>query len=69
VVGSGAGGIDVAERQYGDFFCRGLPSGFALRDSRLHRRHRLERDVDRLGQRGQSHVLSTGCTSSTDAIG
>ncbi len=35
----------------------------------LDRRHRLERDLHRAGLRGVSHVLSTGCTSSTDAIG
>jgi 3-oxoacyl-[acyl-carrier-protein] synthase II len=69
VIGSGGGGIDVGERQYHDFFVErgrkvtpyaipvsivGMVSSEVSISLRLH---------------GVSHVLSCGCTSSTDAIG
>ncbi len=69
IVGSGGGGIDVGERQYADFFGErtrkvtpyaipvsivGMVSSEISISLRLH---------------GISHVLSCGCTSSTDAIG
>ena len=69
IVGSGGGGIDVGERQYADFFGErerkvtpyaipvsivGMVSSEISISLRLH---------------GVSHVLSCGCTSSTDAIG
>jgi 3-oxoacyl-[acyl-carrier-protein] synthase II len=69
IVGSGGGGIDVGERQYYDFFVErgrkvtpyaipvsivGMISSEISISLRLH---------------GISHVLSCGCTSSTDAIG
>jgi 3-oxoacyl-[acyl-carrier-protein] synthase II len=69
IVGSGGGGIDVGERQYADFFAErerrvtpyaipvsivGMVSSEISISLRLH---------------GVSHVLSCGCTSSTDAIG
>src|SRR5206468_1749227 len=69
VIGSGGGGIDVGERQYHDFFLDrgkkvtpyaipvsivGMVSSEVSISLRLH---------------GVSHVLSCGCTSSTDAIG
>jgi 3-oxoacyl-[acyl-carrier-protein] synthase II len=69
VIGSGGGGIDVGERQYRDFFVErgrkvtpyaipvsivGMVSSEISISLRLH---------------GISHVLSCGCTSSTDAIG
>jgi len=69
VIGSGGGGIDVGERQYHDFFVDrgkkvtpyaipvsivGMVSSEISISLRLH---------------GVSHVLSCGCTSSTDAIG
>src|SRR6266513_1541780 len=68
VIGSGGGGIDVGERQYYDFFVErgkkvtpyaipvsivGMVSSEISISLRLH---------------GVSHVLSCGCTSSTDAI-
>lgn len=68
VMGSGGGGIDVGERQYYDFFVErgrkvtpyaipisivGMMSSEVSISLRLH---------------GVSHVLSCGCTSSTDAI-
>jgi 3-oxoacyl-[acyl-carrier-protein] synthase II len=69
IVGSGAGGIDVAERQYGDYH-RGdwhRVSPYAIPVSIVGI---VASEISiALGLRGISHVLSTGCTSSTDAIG
>ena len=69
VVGSGAGGIEIAERQYGEFF-----SGEAHRVSPYAIPVSIVGIVASeisiaLGLRGVSHVLSNGCTSSTDAVG
>jgi 3-oxoacyl-[acyl-carrier-protein] synthase II len=69
IVGSGAGGIDVAERQYGDFFSGAYHrvSPYAIPVSIVGI---VSSEISiALGLRGISHVLSTGCTSSTDAIG
>lgn len=69
LIGSGGGGIDVGERQYYDFFAEGgrrvTPYAIAVSivgmvSSELSISLRVH---------GISHVLSTGCTSSTDAIG
>ena len=69
VIGSGGGGIDVGERQYYDFFVEhgkkvtpyAIPiSIVGMMSSEISISLRL---------RGISHVLSCGCTSSTDAIG
>jgi 3-oxoacyl-[acyl-carrier-protein] synthase II len=69
IVGSGGGGIDVGERQYADFFGErerkvtpyAIPvSIVGMVSSEISISLRL---------RGVSHVLSCGCTSSTDAIG
>ncbi|MFN7914946.1 MAG: beta-ketoacyl-[acyl-carrier-protein] synthase family protein [Vicinamibacterales bacterium] len=69
IIGSGGGGIDVGEKQYYDYFVErgrkvtpyaipisivGMMSSEISISLRLH---------------GPSHVLSCGCTSSTDAIG
>lgn len=69
VVGSGAGGIDVAERQYGDYYAgaRHRISPYAIPVSIVGI---VSSEISiALGLRGVSHVLSTGCTSSTDAMG
>lgn len=69
VVGSGAGGIDVAERQYGDYFSGDYHrvSPYAIPVSIVGI---VSSEISiALGLRGPSHVISTGCTSSTDAIG
>ncbi len=69
IVGSGAGGIDVAERQYGDYFAGDFHrvSPYAIPVSIVGI---VSSEISiALGLRGMSHVLSTGCTSSTDAIG
>ena len=69
VIGSGGGGIDVGEQQYHDFFVEqgrkvtpyAIPiSIVGMMSSEISISLRL---------RGVSHVLSCGCTSSTDAIG
>ena len=69
LVGSGAGGIDVAERQYGEFYSgdRHRVSPYAIPVSIVGI---VSSEISiALGLRGPSHVMSTGCTSSTDAIG
>ena len=69
IIGSGGGGIDVGERQYRDFFTNGgrgvTPYAIAIGICGMVS---CEISIS-LGLRGISHVLSTGCTSSTDAIG
>src|SRR4051794_4273823 len=68
LVGSGAGGIDVAERQYGEFFTDGWKrvTPYAIPVSIVGM---ISSEISiALELHGISHVLSTGCTSSTDAI-
>lgn len=69
IIGSGGGGIDVGERQYQDFFTTGgkhvTPYAIALGICGM-----VSSEISiALGVRGISHVMSTGCTSSTDALG
>jgi len=69
IIGSGGGGIDVGERQYEDFFTSGgrhvTPYAIAVGICGM-----VSSEISiALRLRGQSHVLSCGCTSSTDAIG
>ncbi|HEY0873750.1 MAG TPA: beta-ketoacyl synthase N-terminal-like domain-containing protein, partial [Vicinamibacterales bacterium] len=69
LVGSGAGGIDVAEKQYGEFFTDGWKrvTPYAIPVSIVGM---ISSEISiALELHGISHVLSTGCTSSTDAIG
>ena len=69
IVGSGAGGIDVAERQYYEFFNDGWKrvTPYAIPVSIVGM---ISSEISiALELHGMSHVLSTGCTSSTDAIG
>jgi len=69
VIGSGGGGIDVGERQYHDFFLeRGRKvTPYAIPVSIVGM---VSSEISiSLRLRGISHVLSCGCTSSTDAIG
>ncbi len=69
VVGSGGGGIDVGERQYHEFFVdRGRKvTPYAIPVSIVGM---VSSEISiSLRLRGVSHVLSCGCTSSTDAIG
>ena len=69
LIGSGGGGIDVGERQYEDFFTTGgrhvTPYAIAVGICGM-----VSSEISiSLGLRGMSHVLSCGCTSSTDAMG
>ena len=69
IIGSGGGGIDVGERQYQDFFTNGgrqvTPYAIAVGICGM-----VSSEISiALGLHGLSHVLSCGCTSSTDAIG
>ena len=69
VIGSGGGGIDVGERHYYDFFVeRGKKvTPYAIPISIVGM---MSSEISiSLRLRGVSHVLSCGCTSSTDAIG
>lgn len=69
LVGSGAGGIDVAERQYFEFFNDGWKrvTPYAIPVSLVGM---ISSEISiALELHGISHVVSTGCTSSTDAIG
>ena len=69
LVGSGAGGIDVAERQYAEFFNDGWKhvTPYAIPVSIVGM---ISSEISiALELHGVSHVVSTGCTSSTDAIG
>jgi len=69
IVGTGAGGIDVGERQYAEFFGDGWRrvTPYAIPVSICGM---VSSEISiALGLHGMSHVLSTGCTSSTDAIG
>jgi len=68
LVGSGAGGIDVAERQYAEFFGDGWKrvTPYAIPVSIVGM---VSSEISiALELHGISHVVSTGCTSSTDAI-
>ena len=68
LVGSGAGGIDVAERSYNEFFNDGWKrvTPYAIPVSIVGM---MSSEISiALELHGISHVVSTGCTSSTDAI-
>ena len=69
IIGTGGGGIDVGERQYEEFFMAGgkrvTPYAIAIGICGM-----VSSEISiALQLHGISHVLSTGCTSSTDAIG
>jgi len=69
IVGTGAGGADFAEKQYTMYFKgegkRVTP--YAISSSFVGM---LSSEISiYFGLRGMTHVISTGCTSSTDAIG
>jgi 3-oxoacyl-[acyl-carrier-protein] synthase II len=69
VIGSGGGGIDIGEKQYYDFFVEQgrKVTPYAIPISIVGM---ISSEVSiSLRLRGVSHVLSCGCTSSTDAIG
>jgi 3-oxoacyl-[acyl-carrier-protein] synthase II len=69
IVGTGGGGIDIGERQYEDFYVTGgrhvTPYAIAVGICGM-----VSSEISiSLGLHGISHVLSCGCTSSTDAMG
>jgi 3-oxoacyl-[acyl-carrier-protein] synthase II len=66
-LGTGGGGLAFVEDQYRTFFTQGTGSLFSI-TAGTHGNLSSELSIS-LGLRGPSHVLSTGCTSSTDAIG
>ncbi len=69
VIGTGGGGIDFAEKQYEAFYGAGTRhvTPYCVSSSFVGM---LSSEVSiAFGFNGPSHVLSTGCTSSTDAIG
>ena len=69
IIGTGAGGIDFAERQY-ELYYKGegkRVTPYAISSSFVGM---LSSEISIFfGLRGMTHVISTGCTSSTDAIG
>ncbi len=67
-LGTGGGGLHFVEAQYKAFFSgAGKFSPFSI-TSGTHGNLSSEISIQ-FGLRGSSHVVSTGCTSSTDAIG
>ncbi len=69
LLGSGAGAIDFAERQYEAYYRHGIRrvNPFAISSSVVGM---VSSEVSiRFGLTGPSHVFSNGCTSSTDALG
>lgn len=69
IIGTGGGGIELGERQYREFFTNGLKrvTPYAIPVSICGM---LSSEISMaLHLHGISHVLSTGCTSSTDATG
>ena len=66
-LGTGGGGMAFVEEQYKAWFTEGKGSLFSI-TAGTHGNLSSEISIA-LRLRGPSHVLSTGCTSSTDAIG
>jgi 3-oxoacyl-[acyl-carrier-protein] synthase II len=66
-LGTGGGGLAFVEEQYGNYFRDGRSSLYSI-TAGTHGNLSSELSIA-LHLRGPSHVLSTGCTSSTDALG
>ena len=66
-LGTGGGGLAFVEDQYATFFTKGTGSLFSI-TAGTHGNLSSELSIA-LRLRGPSHVLSTGCASSTDAVG
>jgi 3-oxoacyl-[acyl-carrier-protein] synthase II len=66
-LGTGGGGLAFLEAQYRAWFLEGKGSLFSI-TAGTHGNLSSELSIA-LRLRGPSHVLSTGCTSSTDALG
>ncbi len=69
LLGTGGGGIEYIEAMYGHYYA-GHPerASVLVIPAGTHGNLASELSIT-LGLRGPSHVISTGCTSSTDAIG
>src|SRR5690606_7962672 len=67
MLGTGGGGLAFVEQQYGTFFRERRGSLYSITGG-THGNLSSELSIA-LRLRGPSHVISTGCTSSTDAIG
>ncbi len=69
VLGTGGGGLAFTERQYAHYF-RGETKDASVYTIPSSTHGGLSSELSMaFGLRGLSHVVSTGCTSSTDAIG
>jgi 3-oxoacyl-[acyl-carrier-protein] synthase II len=66
-LGTGGGGLAFVEDQYRTFFLEGKGSLYSI-TAGTHGNLSSELSIA-LHLRGPSHVISTGCTSSTDALG
>ncbi|HEX4795655.1 MAG TPA: beta-ketoacyl-[acyl-carrier-protein] synthase family protein [Humisphaera sp.] len=67
ILGTGGGGLAMIEEQARHYLTKGSVSPFAI-TAGTHGNLSSELSIA-LNLRGPSHVISTGCTSSTDAIG
>ncbi|HYO08674.1 MAG TPA: beta-ketoacyl-[acyl-carrier-protein] synthase family protein [Tepidisphaeraceae bacterium] len=67
LLGTGGGGMSFVEEQYKRYFEEGRSSLFSI-TAGTHGNLSSELSIA-LRLRGPSHVITTGCTSSTDAIG
>jgi 3-oxoacyl-[acyl-carrier-protein] synthase II len=69
VLGTGGGGLEFTERQYEQFFKRGDAATASVYTIPSSTHGGLSSELSMaFGLRGLSHIVSTGCTSSTDAI-
>lgn len=69
VVGSGAAGMEFMERQFRQYYL-GDPKAVSLYTIPSTTPGAISSELSmKFGLRGPSHVITTGCTSSTDALG
>jgi 3-oxoacyl-[acyl-carrier-protein] synthase II len=69
VIGSGGAGLEFIEKQFRQYYLDD-PKGVSLYTIPSATPGSLSSEISmKLALRGPSHVISTGCTSSTDAIG
>ncbi|MFL6335927.1 MAG: beta-ketoacyl-[acyl-carrier-protein] synthase family protein [Pyrinomonadaceae bacterium] len=69
VLGTGGGGLEFTERQYEQYFKRGDSAAASVYTIPSSTHGGLSSELSMaFGLRGLSHIVSTGCTSSTDAI-
>lgn len=69
LLGTGGGGIEMVETMYGHYYAGHPERATALAIPAGTHGNLVSEVSIRLGLRGPSHVVSTGCTSSTDALG